>query len=167
MRSNCRYKQIELTQQPTFKLFTCEVGSSTNVSEATIWMLSFSSSFRKWAIIYDQKLILQTLGVISIKFLLVIAMLCKTEWSRELRTWSHKTYLLDILSTSPHYFYIKWIGATNENDLRVFIPLRPHPHESGYFWNCIFFLRIGRSFGAKSVNLLTKMTYFRNHRRIV
>ena len=30
--------------------------------------------------------------------------------------------LLDILSTSPHYFYRKWIGATNENsnfDLRV------------------------------------------------
>ena len=30
--------------------------------------------------------------------------------------------LLDILSTSPHYFCRKWIGATNENsnfDLRV------------------------------------------------
>ena len=23
--------------------------------------------------------------------------------------------LIDILSTSPHYFYGKWIGATNEN----------------------------------------------------
>lgn len=54
VRNNCRYKQIKLTQQITFKLFTCEVGSSTNVSEATIWMLSFSSSFRKWAVIYDQ-----------------------------------------------------------------------------------------------------------------
>ena len=32
--------------------------------------------------------------------------------------------LLDILSTSPHYFCKKWIGATNENsnfDLRVYI----------------------------------------------
>ena len=47
VRNNCRCKQIKLTQQITFKLFTCEVGSSTNVSEATIWMLSFSSSFRK------------------------------------------------------------------------------------------------------------------------
>ena len=51
VRNNCRCKQIKLTQQITFKLFTCEVGSSTNVSEATIWMLSFSSSFRKWAVI--------------------------------------------------------------------------------------------------------------------
>ena len=35
---------------------------------------------------------------------------------------SHKMNLLDILSTSPHYFCTKWIGATNENsnfDLRV------------------------------------------------
>ena len=24
-------------------------------------------------------------------------------------------YLIDILSTSPHYFYGEWIGATNEN----------------------------------------------------
>ena len=33
-------------------------------------------------------LTLYTLGVISIKFLLVISMLYKTEWSRELRTGS-------------------------------------------------------------------------------
>ena len=42
-------------------------------------------------------------------------MLCETEWSWELSTWSHKMNLLDILSTSPHYFCRKWIGATNEN----------------------------------------------------
>ena len=42
------------------------------------------------------------LRVISIKFLLLIAMLCKKEWSWELQTWSHKMNLLDILSTSPH-----------------------------------------------------------------
>ena len=42
-------------------------------------------------------------------------MLCKTEWLWELRTWSHKMNLLDMLSTSPHYFCRKWIGATNEN----------------------------------------------------
>ena len=41
-------------------------------------------------------------------------MLCKTEWSWELQTWSHKMNLLDILSISPHYFCRKWI-ATNEN----------------------------------------------------
>ena len=31
--------------------------------------------------------------------------------------------VLDILATSPHYFYSKWIGTTNENfnfDLRVY-----------------------------------------------
>ena len=46
----------------------------------------------------------------------------KTELWWELRTGSHKMYLLDILSTSPHNFYSKWIGATKENfnlDLRV------------------------------------------------
>ena len=60
--------------------------------------------------------------MISIKFLLAISMICKTEWSWELRTWSHKMNLLDILSTSPHYVCWKWIRATNENsnfDLRV------------------------------------------------
>ena len=49
-------------------------------------------------------------------------MLCKTGWSWELRSWSHKMNLHDILSTSPDYFCRKWIGATNENsnfDLRV------------------------------------------------
>ena len=58
-------------------------------------------------------------------FRLVISMLCKTEWSWELRTWSHKMNLLDILSTSPHYFCRKWTGVTNDNsnfDLGVFIP---------------------------------------------
>ena len=67
-------------------------------------------------------LTLRALGVISIKFLLVISVLFKTEWSWELRTWSHKMNLLDILSTSPHYLGGKWIGATNENsnfDFRV------------------------------------------------
>ena len=65
------------------------------------------------------------LRVISIKFLLVIPTLCETEWSWELRTWSHKMNLLDILSTSPHYFCRKWTGVTNDNsnfDLGVFIP---------------------------------------------
>ena len=66
-------------------------------------------------------LTLLALRVISIQFLLVISILCKTEWSWELQTWSHKMYLLDTLSASPHYFCRKWIGATNENsyfDLR-------------------------------------------------
>ena len=46
---------------------------------------------------------------------------CQTEWSWELRRWTHKMNLLDILLTSPHFFCRKWIGATNENsnfDLR-------------------------------------------------
>ena len=53
-------------------------------------------------------------------------MLCKTEWSWELRTWLHKMNLLDILLTFPHHFCRKWIGATNENsnfDLRVVLNL--------------------------------------------
>ena len=58
---------------------------------------------------------LKALTVISINFLLVISMLCKTEWSWELRTWSHKMNLIDILSTSSHYFCRKRMGATNEN----------------------------------------------------
>ena len=65
---------------------------------------------------------LWALRVISIKFLLVILVNCKTEWSWELRTWSHNMILLDILSTSPNFFCRKWIGTTNENsnlDLRV------------------------------------------------
>ena len=60
-------------------------------------------------------LTLSALRVISIKFLFVISMLGKTEWSWELPTWSHMMNLLDVLSTSPHYFSRKWIGATNEN----------------------------------------------------
>ena len=70
--------------------------------------------------------------MISIKFLLVIPMLCKTEWSWELRTWSHKMNLLDILSTSPHYLCRKWMGTTNENsnfDLRVWRVNHPTPCE--------------------------------------
>ena len=61
--------------------------------------------------------------MISIKFFLVISMLRKTEWSWELRTWSHTMNLLDISSTSPHYFCRKWTEATKENsnfDLRVY-----------------------------------------------
>ena len=46
-------------------------------------------------------------------------MLCKIEWSRKWRTWSHKMYLLDILSTSLHYFCRKWIGATNEIQILI------------------------------------------------
>ena len=85
-------------------------------------------------------LTLQALRVISIKFLLVISMLCKTQWSWDSRTWSHKMNLLDILSTSPHCFCGKWIGATNENsnlDRRVMLkPVQAgkHPFPPGCKW---------------------------------
>ena len=49
-------------------------------------------------------LTLKTLRVISIKFLLVVSMLHKTEWSQEFRTGSHKMNLLDIFTISPQYF---------------------------------------------------------------
>ena len=64
----------------------------------------------------------ESLRVISMTFLLVISVLCKTALSWELRTRSHNKNLLDILFTSPHYFCRKWIGTTNENsnfDLRA------------------------------------------------
>ena len=59
--------------------------------------------------------------------------LSKTECSWELRTWSHKMNLLDVLSTSPHYFCRKWIGATNENSnfyLRGFHKSKTHQNRS-------------------------------------
>ena len=47
------------------------------------------------------------------------------DWNKQKKHRIHlywlKMHLLDILSTSPHYFCKKWIGATNENsnvDLR-------------------------------------------------
>ena len=57
--------------------------------------------------------------MISIKFLLVISMLCKTEWSWELQAWSHMMNLLDISSTSHHYFCRKWIGTTKNEWMRI------------------------------------------------
>ena len=52
-------------------------------------------------------------------------MLCKTEWSIwALRTWSHKMNLLDILSTSPHYFCRKWIKETKENSNYFYLGLK-------------------------------------------
>ena len=63
----------------------------------------------------------QALSVINVKFL-VILLLYKTEWSWELRAWSHKMNAIDTSTNSPHYFYWKRIGITNENlncDVRV------------------------------------------------
>ena len=68
------------------------------------------------------KLTLEALRVISMKFLLIISMLYKTEWSWELSTWSGKKNLADISTNSPHYFYWKGIRTVNENlnfDIRV------------------------------------------------
>ena len=53
--------------------------------------------------------------MISFKFLLIISMLYKTEWSWELRTWSHKINLIDTSTNSPHYFYWQRIGITSEH----------------------------------------------------
>ena len=50
-------------------------------------------------------------------------MLYKTEWSWELRTWSHKINLIDTSPNSPHYFYWQRIGITSENlnfDVKVY-----------------------------------------------
>ena len=79
-----------------------------------IWYMCLSVNCLLFVIpIHSQKtektfLTLSTLKVISIKFLLEIAMLCIIEWLWELRTWPHKMNLLDILSTSPLYVYSKW-----------------------------------------------------------
>ena len=67
-------------------------------------------------------LTLWVLRMISMKFLLVISMLYKTEWSWELRTWSQKINLIHTSTTFPHYFHREPVGATNENlnfDIRV------------------------------------------------
>ena len=54
--------------------------------------------------------------VISIKFLLVISMLIQPLRSWELRIWSRsKVNFLDILITSPKYFYKKSMGTRQEN----------------------------------------------------
>ena len=45
--------------------------------------------------------------------------LSKTECSWELRTWSHKMNLLDVLSTSPLYFCRKWMGQ--QTRIQIFI----------------------------------------------
>ena len=52
--------------------------------------------------------------MISIKFLLIISMLYKTNWSGELRACSGKINLMDTSTNSPHYFYWKHIGTRNE-----------------------------------------------------
>ena len=58
----------------------------------------------------SKNITLYALRVISIKFLRVISILCKTEWSLELGTWSHKMNLLNALSTPPCSFCRKWMG---------------------------------------------------------
>ena len=87
--------------------------------------------------------------MISIKFLLVISMLCKTEWSWELQTWSHKMVLLNItLPTSPHYFCRKWIGVTKSMRIQIsmlgFKVLKSAKYESQYhlnkWWKCYMIL---------------------------
>ena len=107
--SNCGSK---LTDRPSYLNHTCRI------LQPKILFPNFMHNFI--IIIHIIPSTLKALRVISIKFLLEISMLCKTECSWELWTWSHN--LLDILSTSSHYFCRKWIGATNEHsnfDLRV------------------------------------------------
>ena len=62
-----------------------------------------------------QSLTLQALRAISMKFLLIISMPQKTEWSWELGTWSGKKSVTDISKNPPHYFCWKSIGTVNEN----------------------------------------------------
>ena len=64
-------------------------------------------------------------------------MLCKTEWSWESQTWSHKMNLLDILWTSPHYYCRKWIGATNENSNFDLIDSWSSLIFLKFFFNCL------------------------------
>ena len=100
---------------------TCRSG----LEKFSCWASNFNRLLARWVRVQARHPPIKSLKapiVINIKFLLVISMLCKTEWSWELQTWSHKMNLLDILSTSSQYFCRKWIGATNDNstfDLRV------------------------------------------------
>ena len=93
--------------------------------ELTKWSLKGKCfdllSYLKLSYKFSQLVIILFLNPLSPKsdqhqiFSLVISILCKTEWSWELWTWSQKMNFLDVLSTSPHYFCGKWIGVTNEN----------------------------------------------------
>ena len=91
-------------------------------------------------------------------------MLFKTEWLWELRTWSHKMNLLDILSTSPHYLSRKWIEATKRIQILIleFKGLSgSRRYFSSYLWvwnhaisvNINFFKHVGFS------HVLTRIAY--------
>ena len=94
----------------------CDVGSLlNNYHKITATIITITTYYCMHTKDLGLHLTLQTLRVIRIKFLLVISMVYKTEWSRELSTGPHKMNLLDILTISPYYFYRKCVGATNEN----------------------------------------------------
>ena len=81
-------------------------------------------------------LTLSALRMISIKFLLIISMLYKTDWSGELRACSGKINLIDTSTNSPHCFYWKYIGTRyeiNNFDIRV-QRVKIITSKSGWLW---------------------------------
>lgn len=64
-------------------------------------------------------LTLETLRVISIKFLLVMSTPYKTEWVRELRTGSCKMNLLDISIMFPYYSVLVYEMCRGNKIMRI------------------------------------------------
>ena len=93
-----------------------------NFKLKSIYLIMQRPLFKELSQLTHLPLTLKALGVISVKFLLVISLLYKTQWSWELQTWSHKMNLIDTSTNSPSYVYWKRKGITNENlnfDIRV------------------------------------------------
>ena len=67
--------------------------------------------------------------LISLKFLHVISILCKTEWWWELSTWSQKINLTDTSTNSPYNFYWKCMGTTKQN-FEVLAIIKANKHQS-------------------------------------
>ena len=82
---------------------------------------NFSQLWLTWKNALRTYLLVRTLwfchlfNFLTLKALRVISLLYKTQWSRELRTWSRKMNLTDTSTNSFHNFNWKRIGTTNEN----------------------------------------------------
>ena len=72
--------------------------------------------------------------MISVKFLLVISLLYKTQWSWELKTWSYKMNLIDSSTNSLYFFYWKRIGTTRLMRIWILILGFKGLSEQFYLW---------------------------------
>ena len=76
----------------------------SGLEKFSCWACNFKRLLAPWARVLASHPPIKSLKapiVISNKFLLVIWMLCKTEWSWELRTWSHKNKWIWLIFYQP------------------------------------------------------------------